>query len=115
MPASVCKARKAMNVIVSGLQILNLNIPAGALRGTWSVDRDCGYVDHRRVRRHLVKLKRSIREFERSPEGVRKRLEEAKLLRQCEIEADAKRFLRGFLEVFGSSSQNESTKTGKQA
>lgn len=84
-------------VLVSGLQIMQLGIPWKSLRGPYSINRDCCYVDHRRLHRHQAKQDRAMRDFERSPEGVRKRLDEAKLLREWEIEDAARRFLRRVL------------------
>lgn len=68
-----------MKVLLSGLQILQLGIPSKSVRGPYAANMDCGYVDHRRLRRHQSKLDRARR------------------VERREIEAYEKRFLHRFL------------------
>lgn len=82
-----------MMVRVSGLQMLELQIPKKACRGPYHINIDSCCVDRRRFKRHERKVKAAWRAYERSPEAVQKRLAEAKLLREWEIEEAARRFV----------------------
>lgn len=85
-----------MRILVSGIEQMQLCLPAKSVDG-YQINRDCGYVDHRCLRRYRRKASKAWRARQRSPAAVAQRLEEAKLLRQWEIEDAAKKFIKLYL------------------
>lgn len=81
-----------MDILVSGLQMLQYGIPKNSCHG-YKINQDAAYVDHRCFSRYERKFKAEYRKYLRSPEYTAKLLEDARIMRQWEREAAARRLL----------------------